>query len=94
MEKYRPKCLDDMISHGDILSTSKCVLLQKIILNNATILVKRFIDEDRLPHLLFYGPPGTGKTSTILACAKMLYPPKEVNSMILEVMSICIVVLS
>ncbi len=60
-----------------------------------TILVKRFIDEDRLPHLLFYGPPGTGKTSTILACAKMLYPPKEVNSMILEViMSICMAVLS
>jgi len=27
--------------------------------------VQRFIDEDRLPHLLLYGPPGTGKTSTI-----------------------------
>ncbi len=40
--------------------------------------------EDRLPHLLFYGPPGTGKTSTILACAKMLYKPKEFNSMVLE----------
>ncbi|KAJ3191735.1 hypothetical protein HK101_007448 [Irineochytrium annulatum] len=31
--------------------------------------VTRFIDENKLPHLLFYGPPGTGKTSTILACA-------------------------
>lgn len=41
--------------------------------------------EDRLPHLLFYGPPGTGKTSTILACAKTLYSPKEFNSMVLEV---------
>ena len=41
--------------------------------------------EDRLPHLLFYGPPGTGKTSTILACAKMLYSAKEFNSMVLEV---------
>ena len=40
--------------------------------------------EDRLPHLLFYGPPGTGKTSTILACTKMLYSPKEFNSMVLE----------
>ncbi len=40
--------------------------------------------EDSLPHLLFYGPPGTGKTSTILACAKMLYKPKEFNSMVLE----------
>ena len=49
------------------------------------MVVQRFIDEDRLPHLLFYGPPGTGKTSTILACAQMIYPPKELNSMVLEV---------
>ena len=47
--------------------------------------VQRFMQEDRLPHLLFYGPPGTGKTSTILACAKTLYSPKEFNSMVLEV---------
>ena len=47
--------------------------------------VQRFMKEDRLPHLLFYGPPGTGKTSTILACAKMLYSAKEFNSMVLEV---------
>ena len=47
--------------------------------------VQRFMKEDRLPHLLFYGPPGTGKTSTILACAKMLYSAREFNSMVLEV---------
>lgn len=46
--------------------------------------IQRFIQEDRLPHLLFYGPPGTGKTSTILACARQLYSPKEFNSMVLE----------
>jgi replication factor C subunit 3/5 len=46
--------------------------------------IKKFMDEDKLPHLLFYGPPGTGKTSTILACAKHLYGPKF-KSMILEV---------
>ena len=46
--------------------------------------VQRFMKEDRLPHLLFYGPPGTGKTSTILACAKTLYKPREFNSMVLE----------
>ncbi|PIK59008.1 putative replication factor C subunit 5 [Apostichopus japonicus] len=46
--------------------------------------IQKFIEEDRLPHLLFYGPPGTGKTSTILACAKQLYSPKEFNSMVLE----------
>ncbi|XP_033119352.1 replication factor C subunit 5-like [Anneissia japonica] len=46
--------------------------------------INRFMEEDRLPHLLFYGPPGTGKTSTILACAKQLYAPKEFSSMVLE----------
>ncbi|RDD37825.1 Replication factor C subunit 5 [Trichoplax sp. H2] len=46
--------------------------------------IQKFIVEDRLPHLLFYGPPGTGKTSTILACAKTMYSPKELNSMMLE----------
>ncbi|KAG7263618.1 hypothetical protein CRUP_026591 [Coryphaenoides rupestris] len=46
--------------------------------------VRRFITEDRLPHLLFYGPPGTGKTSTILACARQLYKDKEFSSMVLE----------
>jgi len=46
--------------------------------------IKKFISEDRLPHLLFYGPPGTGKTSTILACAKKIYSPNELNSMVLE----------
>ncbi|KAG0722760.1 Replication factor C subunit 5 [Chionoecetes opilio] len=46
--------------------------------------IERFIDTDHLPHLLLYGPPGTGKTSTILACARKLYTPKEFNSMVLE----------
>jgi len=46
--------------------------------------IRTFISNDKLPHLLFYGPPGTGKTSTILACAKEIYPPKLFNSMVLE----------
>jgi replication-associated recombination protein RarA len=46
--------------------------------------VQRFIDENRLPHMLFYGPPGTGKTSTILACARKLYGPMW-KSMTMEV---------
>ncbi|TPP57574.1 Replication factor C subunit 3 [Fasciola gigantica] len=46
--------------------------------------ISRFIDQGRLPHLLFYGPPGTGKTSTILAACKALYAPKEMSSMVLE----------
>jgi DNA polymerase III delta prime subunit len=35
--------------------------------------VEKFIEKNRLPHLLFYGPPGTGKTSTILAMARKIY---------------------
>lgn len=46
--------------------------------------MKRFIETNRLPHLLFYGPPGTGKTTTIMACAKMLYGNSHSN-MVLEV---------
>ena len=43
-----------------------------------------FVSQGRLPHLLFYGPPGTGKTSTILACARKLFKPREFASMVLE----------
>eukprot|EP00158_Paraphelidium_tribonemae_P005462 Partr_v1_DN27354_c0_g1_i3_m46562 putative replication factor c len=46
--------------------------------------ISKFMDQNRLPHLLFYGPPGTGKTSTILACAKKLYG-SSYRGMILEV---------
>ncbi|XP_067009567.1 replication factor C subunit 5 [Anabrus simplex] len=46
--------------------------------------LKKFIKDRQLPHLLFYGPPGTGKTSTILACAKELYKPAHIGSMVLE----------
>jgi replication factor C subunit 3/5 len=35
--------------------------------------IKTLIQQNKMPHLLFYGPPGTGKTTTILACARMLY---------------------
>ncbi|KAK0547539.1 Subunit of heteropentameric Replication factor C (RF-C) [Tilletia horrida] len=40
-----------------------------------TATVERFIEKNRLPHMLFYGPPGTGKTSTVLAMARKLYGP-------------------
>lgn len=35
--------------------------------------IKKLMNENQLPHMLFYGPPGTGKTSTVLALAKQLY---------------------
>ncbi|KZP01428.1 P-loop containing nucleoside triphosphate hydrolase protein [Calocera viscosa TUFC12733] len=45
--------------------------------------IEKFIEQNRLPHLLLYGPPGTGKTSTILAVARRIYGP-EYRKQILE----------
>ncbi|KAL8948586.1 MAG: hypothetical protein Q9222_005237 [Ikaeria aurantiellina] len=46
--------------------------------------INKFVDSNRLPHLLLYGPPGTGKTSTILALARRIYGPKNMRQMVLE----------
>ncbi|KAF8825668.1 hypothetical protein HHX47_DHR6000095 [Lentinula edodes] len=48
-----------------------------------TSTIEKFIEKNRLPHLLFYGPPGTGKTSTILAVARRIYG-EEYRKQILE----------
>ncbi|GBG31871.1 Replication factor C subunit 5 [Hondaea fermentalgiana] len=45
--------------------------------------IRKLVDANRLPHLLFYGPPGTGKTSTILAVAREMYG-SSMRSMVLE----------
>ena len=83
VEKYRPVTLDDVVSHKDITVTSKYALLcMSDVVQIYT--VEKFIEKNRLPHLLFYGPPGTGKTSTILAVARRIYGP-EYRKQILEV---------
>jgi len=46
--------------------------------------INKFVDSNRLPHLLLYGPPGTGKTSTILALARRIYGAENVRQMVLE----------
>ncbi|MCJ1483906.1 hypothetical protein MMC06_004074 [Schaereria dolodes] len=46
--------------------------------------INKFIETNRLPHLLLYGPPGTGKTSTILALARRIYGNKNMRQMVLE----------
>lgn len=88
MEKYRPSTLGDLISHTEIIATSKFYKSfnpQNILIQSLTSpAVNKFITQNQLPHLLFYGPPGTGKTSTILACARQLYTPTQFNSMVLE----------
>ncbi|CAG8658067.1 19182_t:CDS:10, partial [Dentiscutata erythropus] len=58
-------------------------LVELVSHKEITSTVERFINEGRVPHLLFYGPPGTGKTSTILACARKLYGD-DWRSMVLE----------
>lgn len=47
-----------------------------------TSTIERFIEKNRLPHLLFYGPPGTGKTSTILAMARKIYGESYRNNVL------------
>lgn len=46
--------------------------------------INKFVETNRLPHLLLYGPPGTGKTSTILALARRIYGASNVRQMVLE----------
>lgn len=46
--------------------------------------INKFVDNNRLPHLLLYGPPGTGKTSTILALARRIYGANDMRQMVLE----------
>lgn len=46
--------------------------------------INRFVETNRLPHLLFYGPPGTGKTSTILALARHIYGAQNIRQQVLE----------
>ena len=46
--------------------------------------INKFVDSNRLPHLLLYGPPGTGKTSTVLALARRIYGGRNLRQMVLE----------
>lgn len=59
-------------------------LLDEILSHEEIIsILKIFIKNKCLPHLLFYGPPGSGKTSTIMAVAKELYG-KYFDFMVME----------
>lgn len=85
VEKYRPVNLDDVVSHKDIISTSEPYVYQSLSMRPMIRpTVEKFIEKNRLPHLLFYGPPGTGKTSTILAVARRIYG-SDYRKQILEV---------
>jgi replication factor C subunit 3/5 len=68
VERFRPKTLDDVISHHDTIK-----------------ILKNFIKQHNIPHLLFYGPPGTGKTSTIEAFVSELYGSENVEYMTMNI---------
>lgn len=46
--------------------------------------IKKFIENDNIPHMLFYGIPGIGKTSCALAIAKLLYNEQDIVHSVLE----------
>ena len=60
-------------------SDLKNVLSQPHVTNT----LEKFIQDDRLPHMIFYGPAGTGKTSSIVSCAKEIYG-EDYDMMVLE----------
>lgn len=99
-EKYRPKSLDEVAAHKDIINTSTyyriahgymdvrytpASMVSALIYDSILPIfaVKKLLDENQLPHLLFYGPPGTGKTSTIIALAREIYG-NSISNMALE----------
>jgi len=57
VEKYRPKALDEVIDHKEVIAHIKQLLK----------------DPATMPHLLFAGPPGNGKTSVALCVARQLF---------------------
>jgi len=57
VEKYRPKTLDEVLNHEEVVKRLKELLKYPAA----------------LPHLMFAGPPGNGKTSVALCIAHQLY---------------------
>lgn len=59
--------------------------LDEVVAHEEILLtLRRLMDSDGMPHLLFYGPPGTGKTTTIRACAYHLYGKDRIRANVLE----------
>jgi len=62
------------------------VILDNILSQDLTVkTLKKFIENNNMPHLLFYGPPGTGKTSTINAVINEIYGIQNVPYMTMTI---------
>ena len=57
--RMRPRSLEEFVGQGHILAPGK--------------LLRRAIEADRLPSVIFYGPPGSGKTTLARVIAEMTH---------------------
>lgn len=73
-------------SHLPFVERFRPSSLDGIMSHGETIqILKKFITQHNIPHLLFYGPPGTGKTSTIEAFVNELYGDDNVEYMTMNI---------
>jgi putative ATPase len=57
--KYRPKTLDDFIGQEHLVGDDGPI--------------KKFLDSEKIPSMIFWGPPGTGKTTLAYIISQDLY---------------------
>ena len=69
-ERMRPRALDEVVGHRDVLGEGTAL--------------RRLVDADRLPSLVLWGPPGCGKTSIAMALASSTDATFETLSAVLS----------
>jgi len=60
-----------------------CILKQIVSHDTTLTILQEMIDKNNFPNIILYGPPGTGKTTTVSACARLMYG-KSYDYMVLE----------
>lgn len=59
--RKRPQTIDDIVGQNHLLGEGK--------------ILRKLVENQYLPSMIFYGPPGTGKTTTAIAIANSLQKP-------------------